>query len=229
MHKGIQRAVKRICTDEGIKKLFKDGIPHSIEEIEEHYNIRRLVAYQEMKRSKALIAINKTSYYVLPGTKRFDRNGFFKIEDKVFFSGGTLSKALVCLVLRSHSGMSLKELEKIVCTRIEIQLLNLTRKGILYRQKFDGKYYYFSSDKEIGKRQLEVREREFRKVDHNLLLKQIEEIPLELIIKILLTFIQHPDFSPKSIALSLVRRGEKISTTVVECVFNKYGVCKKNY
>ena len=78
--------------------------------------------------------------------------------------------------------MNFKELEKIVYTRIEIQLLNLTRKGNLYRQKFDGKYYYFSSDKEIGKRQLEVREREFRKVDHRLLLKEIEDIPLELII-----------------------------------------------
>jgi hypothetical protein len=126
--------VKRICTDQGIKNFFKDGRPHSIEEIEENFKINRLVAYNEMKRSKALIAINKTSYYVLPGTKKIDRNGFFKIEGKVFFSGGTLSKALVSLVSKSHSGMNLKELEKIVCTRIEIQLLNLTRKGKLYRQ-----------------------------------------------------------------------------------------------
>ncbi len=125
--------------------------------------------------------------------------------------------------------MNLKELEKIVCTRIEIQLLNLTRMGHLYRQKFDGKYYYFSSDKEIGKRQLEVSEREFRKFDQSLLLKEIEDIPLELIIKILVTLIQHPDFSPKSIALSLVRRGEKTGIRMVECVFSKYGLCKKNF
>ena len=83
--------------------------------------------------------------------------------------------------------------------------------------------------KSFGKRQIEVREREFRKVDDSLLLKQIDEIPLELIIKILLTFIQHSDFSPKSIALSLVRRGEKIGARVVECVFSKYGLCKKNF
>ncbi len=124
--------------------------------------------------------------------------------------------------------MNLKELEKIVCTRIEIQLLNLTRKGKLYRQKFDGKYSYFSSDKEIGKRQLELREREFRKVDDSLLLKQIDEIPLELVIKILVTFIQNPDFSPKSIALSLVRRGENVRTRMVEGVVAKYDLCKKN-
>jgi len=220
--------VKRICTDQGIKIFFKDGIPHSIEEIEKHFNISRLVAYNEMNRSKALIAINKTSYYVLPGTKKFNRNGFFKIEDKVFFSGGTLLEALVSLVSKSHSGMNLKELEKIVDTRIEIQLLNLTRKGKLCRQKFDGKYYYFSSDKEIGKRQLEVCEREFRKFDHSLLLKAIEDIPLELIIKILVTFIQHPDFSPKSIALSLCRRGEKIYTEIVQAVFVNYNLSKKN-
>ena len=221
--------MKRLCTDQGIKNFFKDGRAHSIEEIKEHFNISRLIAYREMKRSNALLAINKTSFYVLPGTKDFDRNGFFKIEDKVFFSGGSLSDALVSLVSKSHSGMNLKDLEKSVCIRTEIQLLNLTRKGKLSRQKFGGKYYYFSSNKEIGKRQLELREREFRKFDPRLLGKQIENIPLELIIKILLTFIQHPDFSPKSIALSLVRRGEKIGTRMVESVFSKYGLCKKNF
>jgi hypothetical protein len=60
-------------------------------------------------------------------------------------------------------------------------------------------------------------------------LKQIDEIPLELVIKILVTFIQNPDFSPKSIALSLVRRGENVRTRMVESVVANYSLCKKNY
>ncbi len=221
--------MKRICTDQELKKKISDGKPHSIREIGDHFRICEAVVFREMKRIKALPAINKTGCFVLLGTRRFDRNGFFSIEGKVFFSGGDLSKALIALVSKSHSGMKTKELEKKVDINSKVQLLNLVKKGKLYRQEFGGKYYYFSSDKEIGKRQIEVREREFRKVDDSLLLKQIDEIPLELIIKILLTFIQHPDFSPKSIALSLVRRGEKIGARVVECVFSKYGLCKKNF
>ncbi len=221
--------MKRICTDQELKNFLPDGKPRSIREIGDHFSISEPVVFREMKRIKALPAINKAGCFVLLGTRRSDRSGFFRTEGNVFFSGGDLSKALIALVSKSHSGMKTKELEKKVDINSKVQLFNLVKKGKLFRQEFGGKYFYFSSDKEIGKRQLEVREREFRKVDHNLLLKQIEEIPLELIIKILLTFIQHPDFSSKSIALSLVRRGEKISTKVVECVFSKYGLCKKNF
>ena len=221
--------MRRICSDEDLKKIFKDGKPHSIEEIEEHFKISRVVAYREMKHIKALLAINKTGYYVLPGIRCFDRNGFFKVDDKVFFSGGTLSEALISVVSKSAAGMNLKALEKIVCTHANVQLLNLVKRNKLYRHKFAGEYYYFSADKQTRTRQLEVRERQFAIPDQSLILKQAEMIPLELIIKILLTFIQHPDFSPKSIALSLVRRGEKIGTRMVESVFSKYGLSKKNF
>jgi len=221
--------MKRICTDQELKNFLSDGKPHSIREIGDHFRISEVVVFREMKRIKAFPAINKTGCFVLLGTRRFDRNGLFRTESKVFFSGGDLSKALMALVSKSHSGMKTKELEKKVDINSKVQLLNLVKKGKLHRQEFGGKYYYFSSDKEIGKRQREAREREFRKVDDSLVVKQIDEIPLELIIKILLTFIQHPDFSPKSIALSLVRRGEKMGTRMVEAVFAKYGLCKKNY
>ena len=220
--------MRRICTDKDLKIFFADGKPHSIEEIEEHFKINRVVAYREMKRIKVLLAINKTGYYVLSGVRRFDRNGFFKVDDKVFFSGGTLSEALISLVSKSHSGMKLKELQKVVCTAVNVQLLNLVKRNKLYRHKFAGEYYYFSSDKKTRARQLEVRERQLAKPDRRLLLEQAETIPLELVIKILVTFIQNSDFSAKSIALSLLRRGEKTHTRMVEGVFAKYGICKKN-
>jgi len=221
--------MRRICTDQELRHFLADGKPHSIIEIKDHFSISEAVVFREMKRIKALPSINKTGCFVLLGNRRFDQNGFFRTENKVFFSGGDLSNALIALVSKSHSGMKTKELEKKVGINSVVQIFNLVKKGRLCRQKVDGKYYYFSSDREIGKRQLEVREREFRKFDYNLLLKEIEDIPLELIIKILVTFIQHPDFSSKSLTLSLVRRGEKIGTRMVECVFRKYGLCKKNF
>ena len=123
-------------------------------------------------------------------------------------------QALICVVAKSYAGMTAKELQKLVGTNAKGQLLSLVKRNKLYRHKLAGKYIYFSAEKETRTRQLEVRERQLAKPDHRLILEQAQTIPLELVIKILLTFIQHPDFSPKSIALSLVRRGEKIGTKV---------------
>jgi len=221
--------MKRICTDQGLKDFFNDGKPHHVGEMEKCFKVSRIVVYREMKRLGALRSINKTGFYLLQGVRRFDRNGFFKVDDKVFFSDGDLSDALVHLVLKSASGMNRRELKKIVCTPVEVQLLNLIQKGQLYREKFGGEYYYFLSDEKIGVRQWERRRNEFKKADDRLIVEQLQTVPLELVIKILLTFIHHPDFTPKSIALSLLRRGEKIGTGMVEAVFSNYGLCKKNY
>ena len=221
--------MRRRCTDQGLKDFFNDGKPHHVEELEKRFKISRIVVYREMGRIQALRSINKTGYYILQGGRRFNRNGFFKVDDKVFFSGSNLSEALVHLVSKSCSGMNLRELRKTVCVPVEVQLLNLTQKGRLYREKFGGEYYYFLPDKDRGMGQVERRRAECRKTNDHLILEQLQTVPLELVIKILLTFIHHPDFTPKSIALSLLRRGEKVGTEMVEAVFAKYGLCKKNY
>ena len=124
--------------------------------------------------------------------------------------------------------MNFRELKKAVLAPVEVQLLNLTKKGRLHREKLRGEYYYFSADKNLGARQIERRRAEFKRTEAPMIVEQLQPIPLELVIKILLTFIHHPDFTPKSIALSLLRRGEKVGTRVVEAVFSKYGLCKKN-
>ena len=221
--------MKRLCTDQDLKDFFKDGKPHRIEEIKDHFNLSRIVAYREMKRIKAVRSINKPGYYMFPGTGHSTLNGLLKVEEKVFFSGGDLSDALVCLIAKSHSGMSAKDLEGKVGTNPRVQLLNLSQKGRIYREKLGGCYLYFSAEKQGRDRQLKRRQAQFGKPDVPPISDQLKTLPLELVIKVLLTFIQHPDFSCKSIALSLVRRGEKIATEMVEAVFAKYGLSKKNF
>ena len=221
--------MRRQCTEHVLKNFFKDGKPHSIGEIENHFDISRIVAYREMIRIKALRSINKPGYYILHRAGYSTLKGLVKVEEKVFFSGGDLSAALIHLISKSHSGVSAKDLEKKVCTNPRVQLLNLSKKNQIYREKFGGSYLYFSPQKQERERQLKRRRAEFGKPEDREMLNQLESLPLELVIKVLLTFIQHPDFSPKSIALSLVRRGEKIRIQMVKAVFVKYGLSKKNY
>ena len=96
--------MKRLCTDPDLKDFFKDGKPHSIEEVKDHFKVSRIVAYRELKRIKAFRSINKTSYYLLPRIGHSTRNGLLKVEEKVFFSGGDLSDALVRLIAKSIQG-----------------------------------------------------------------------------------------------------------------------------
>ena len=220
--------MNRICSDRELKDFFEDQKPHSAEEIKEHFKISKIVVYREMKRINAMPAINKTAFFLLSGSKRLDRNGFVKTDDMVFFSGGNLMQALICVVTKSHAGMTAKELQKLVGTNAKGQLLSLVKRNKLYRHKFAGEYYYFSAEKVTRTRQLEVRERQLARPHHLLMIEQAETIPLELVIKILVTFVRNPDFSPKSIALSLLRRGENVRTRMVESVFAKYDICKKN-
>ncbi len=49
------------------------------------------------------------------------------------------------------------------------------------------------------------------------------------IVMILVTFINNPEFTPKSVALSLTRRGMNMTTEKVKAVFEKYDLAKKNF
>jgi len=221
--------MRRLCADQDLKDFFRDGKPHRIEDIKDRFNVKKIVAYREMKRIKALRSINATGYFILPWRAPSTQDEFVKIEGKVFFSGGDLSEALIYLITKSRAGLTAKDLERKVGTNPRVQLLNLIQKHRVYREKFGGSYIYFSHDKEQRKRQLEPRQAKYKKKSSPPISDPLETLPLELIIKILLTFIRHPDFSPKSAALSLVRRGEKITSAMVESVFLKYELYKKKF
>jgi hypothetical protein len=60
-------------------------------------------------------------------------------------------------------------------------------------------------------------------------LELAEKIPLGDVLKILVTHIRNPKFSPKGVALSLIRSGAEIRTEKVKAVFEKYDIAKKNW
>ena len=157
--------MRRICGDEELRSYFGDGTPRDVSEMAEHFNISVAVAYKELKRLKAIVALNKPGLYVLPQARRTGRNGFFTVGEAVFFSGGNLPRALESLVSGSSAGMSVRDIEKIVLTNAKIQLLHLAGAGKLTRRKAGGEYRYFSSDPKIRKLQEDACRNEFSDSD----------------------------------------------------------------
>ena len=220
--------MRRICGDEELRSYFGDGTPRDVSEMAKHFNISVAVAYKELKRLKAIVALNKPGLYVLPQARRAGGNGIFKVGEAVFFSGGNLPRALESLVSGSSSGMSVRDIEKIVLTNAKIQLLHLAGAGKLKRRKIGGEYRYFSPDPEIGKIQEDASRNGLGDLERARFLEQAEKIPIEDVLKILITHIRNPNFRVKGIALSLLRRGEDIRTEMVKAVFEKYDIAKKN-
>lgn len=223
-----ERQMRRICSDDELGNFFRDGKPHRVEELKNRFGISVAVVYRELKRLGAVPALNMPGFYALPGTRRCDRDGLFRIDDAVFFSGGNLPGALISIVSKSSSGITVRELEKKVKTTSKVQLFSLVRGGRLKRRKFKGEYYYFSADEETGKRQLEECEKRFNNYSQDQLLEQLKNVPLMTVVMVLVTHIKHPGFNAKSIALSLTRRGTSVTTEKVKAVFEKYDLAKKN-
>lgn len=220
--------MKRICNDGNLKEFFRDGLTRTAGELRNHFDLSMSVAYRELKRLNAVPALNKPGHYTLPGFHRMDSNGLFRISGLVFSSKGTLPQTLSFLVENSPAGMTVIGLEKIVKTNAKVQLLNLVKSGKLTRQKIEGEYHYFSSSEEIAM----LQKREYEKLSENsgrtLIMETAKSVSLSLVVQILIAFIKHPEFTPKSIALSLVRRGADITTEKVKAVFEKYDLTKKN-
>ena len=222
--------------------------PSKIDVIKKYIQKKRICEYPEImakfalgkgavkanfKKLGTLTSFNcKGQYYILPEEHTFDESGLLFIGDAGFFKGGNLLAAICHLVEISHSGLGARELDKILKTSTHSQLPKLYRSGRLQRELAGDRaghgYIYFSLEKATFEAQHAAY---FSFKEEAPDIAEVEEIvPEELpdVVEVLLTLISHPDFTAKSIALSLQRRGRKVSFDFVKRTFLQYGLSKKN-
>lgn len=209
--------------------FFSDGKPHTVEELTEYFGFSRITAFRKLKNCRALTSVNKRGqYYILPGGLKFNRYSLITLDGKVFYKGGNLLKSIVHLVNNSQSGMKTVELERFLGTNIRIQAASLAKKHKLYRKKQGRGYCYYSIDRRVRQKQLTGKDSLPADFSSTEWLSSESPETLNEIIMIMVTYLKNPRFSPKSIALSLVRRGMNINTQKVNTVFEKFGLAKKN-
>ncbi|MFZ4440982.1 MAG: hypothetical protein ACOYOS_21430 [Syntrophales bacterium] len=212
-----------------LKDFLADGRPRTVEELTGRFGFSRTTAFRKLKRCGALTSINCDGcHYILPPPGGFNRYGLVSVEGKVFFRGGNLLKAVAHLVDVSRAGMTASELGALVGSNVQMQLLDLTGKGKLWRKR-DGGYCYFSADESRRSIQMEARNPSEKGVGLPERLKGETPESMRQIVMIVLAYLANPRFSPKGVALSLIRRGVDIRTEKVKAVFEKYGIAKKNW
>ena len=173
----------------------------------------------------------RVKYYIVKGEHQFDENGFYFVDDIGFYQGGTLLKAICNLVERSSAGMGARELDNMLKTTTHTQLTVLFRKGLISREKATCRagnaFYYFSIDEQKGKKQ---RSEYFNPTPVPVEVKEVEIVPEELtdVVEILVNIIKNPEYTAKSVFISLKRSGKDIPRALVDRVFGKYFSSKKN-
>lgn len=220
---------------EQIKKFVKRKGSCTLDQIVTKFSISRASGVIYLKKVGALTSFNcdknGNHLYLLPQYYQFDDNDMLFLGKVGFFKGGNLLKAICHLVESSPAGMGARELDQTLKTTTHSQLPGLFRKGLLSREKAQNRagnaYFYFSANPQKAKLQQKAY---FNPTQMEETKRSVEIDADELpdVIEVLLTIINHPDFSAKSVAISLKRRGKMVSRELVDRVFSRYLDGKKN-
>lgn len=214
--------------DVGFHEFIAGGIPRTVDEVLKRFGVSRITAFRWLKKNGALTSINGDGqYYHLPLVDGFNQYGLMTLEGKVFFRGGNLLQALVHLTTVSRSGMTAAELGRLTGTNVQLQLRDLYRKGKVWRKKYGREYCYFAEDASRREVQLEARMPSSRRRELPEMLEGESPESMRQLIMVILAYLNNPGLDPKSIALSILRRGMDIRTEVVKGFFEKYDIAKK--
>ena len=218
-----------------IRKFIQKQPVCRISDILEKFKLTQSRVSQYLTELRVLRSYNhKRKYCIFPQGRKFDERGLLFIGEVSFFEGGKLLDAICHLVQDSPAGLGARELDKILKTTTHSQLPTLFRNGRLQRDSAEDRpgnaFIYFSPDRaksELQRKALAESKEEPAEVE------EINQEPLTAeqlpdAIEVLLTLIKHPDFSAKSISLSLQRRGKLIGQDFVTKAFQQYGLSKKN-
>ena len=214
---------------EKMKEFFKGGQTRTVKDVMGEYHCSRGTAFRYLRVGKFLTSINfRGRYHISPVGVKFNRYGLYKCGGKVFSSHGNLLETITALISNSASGMSVSDISRIVETNVNMQCQELFKKGLVHREKYGKGYFYFSIEAIKRRQQLSIKNTTGKERLNSSVLKETFE-SLRDVVMILVTFINNPEFSPKSIALSLSRRGMDVTTEKVKAVFETYNLAKKNY
>jgi len=223
-------------SSEEFRSLFSNGKPVRISRMVEILGVDRSTVTRQMRKHGTLTSINRNAAFcVLAEMCGFDEAGFCRFGETRFYRDGNQRDAICRLVCRSGEGMDLPEINAAMGSKMAMQVLNLVRDGRLQRRKCNARFVYFAADSDTSEGQIRQREGGCEQTaplppEESLgqFLAEESRESIELLVKVLLTCLRHPHFSAKSVALSLIRRGERTSTEQVRELFEQFALRGKN-
>ena len=154
-------------------------------------------------------------YYVLPDVAEFDENGIWFHRGIGFSSHGNLSQTVAHFIHESDAGLEPPEITKLLKFESESFLSILRKHPSLKREKYEGRYVYFSADEQVYARQ---RDQRLKRVRDSKMPSEMEAV------LILAEMIKHPDWDIHRIAARLKKQKYPITPRMVRNLLETHGL-----
>lgn len=199
---GIFMSTSKIDNMQYLRTHFKENIILSINDISQILNSTHRTIIRYLKELKVHTSYNKNGKYkVLPDVPKFNENGLWHYKDILFSKYGTLKQTVISLINISEKGLTSVEIEDTVKISSRTFLSNLHKKVNLNREKINGRYVYFSTNKNVYKKQKE------KLLEYDLNSKKIKLSSFEEAINILVEKIKNPELDIKELSELLKKKG----------------------
>ena len=203
-------AVAKAC------KVLRNKKVLTVDEVAQLMNCSRPTARKQLKEWNVYTSYNKNSrYYALPDVPEFDDNGMWVYKQIRFSKHGNLRQTLIHIIKHSEAGMDGIQIEQIIGLPSKSFLSLFRDAPELRREKYEGRYVYFSADQQVFARQRDQR------------LKLIREakMPSEMeAVLILAEIIKHPDWDINRIAARLKKQKYPITPRMVQNLLGTHGL-----
>jgi hypothetical protein len=157
-------------------------------------------------------------YYALPGSVRFDANGLWRCRGAGFSTFGNLTQTVVHLVCNARGGLRAAELGALLGMQPHAFLSLFRTAPALRREKYQGRFVYFSSDETRYAEQSMVRQNMARGA----------ELPGDAeAVAILVAAIKHPGLSAGQLCRQLETRAVASTPQRIENLFAHHNLCLK--
>ncbi len=198
---------------------FKKAV--DINSLSEISNRSQRTIHRKLKDLKALTSFNMNGrYYTLPQISRFDTNGLWFYNKIGFSKYGGLKQTITGFIESSPGGLNAKELEGLIKTPLHPILSRMEKEGQIKREKFSGKYVYFSSKPAIYQNQL-------HQLDKQIFTQQAIKISNELAVKILVKRVQFVNLPMAEFVKVLRANNILVGILEVEAFFKYHNIEKK--
>lgn len=203
-------------------RIFKKSKVITIEELAKLLSSSFVTARRRLKQWNTHTSYNHNGcYYALPTSTKFDANGLWRYKDVLFSQHGNLKKTVVALVKGSPTGLTGSQIGILVELAPRSFLSHFRNEPHLQREKIEGRFIYFSSDRTTRIQQKKLRQEEA-------VCKAATGLPTDAeAVAILVERIKHPDLSLEDFSKRLSKSGSRFSVETLRRFYGFHGLLKK--
>ncbi len=137
----------KIKSNAELSLVFEERKITTNDELIERFDCSRKTAQRHLKALGAINSYNQYGrYYTLMSIADFDRHGIWAHKNTYFSKFGNLRQTVIGVIKESQSGLTAKELGKILRLNENSFLSHFRDEKQIYREKFNHRYVYFASE-----------------------------------------------------------------------------------